>query len=50
MAPRRRGLKPKASPKTFACTGHGDCDMVFTRSEHLARHVRKHTGEVTNLI
>ncbi|KAF5318040.1 hypothetical protein D9619_012026 [Psilocybe cf. subviscida] len=31
--------------KTFKCTGFGDCAMVFSRSEHLARHVRKHTGE-----
>ncbi|SCV67065.1 BQ2448_5711 [Microbotryum intermedium] len=29
----------------FRCTGYGECSMVFTRSEHLARHVRKHTGE-----
>ncbi|KAI8136753.1 hypothetical protein BJV82DRAFT_638381 [Fennellomyces sp. T-0311] len=34
-----------SGPKLFRCTGHGDCDMVFTRSEHLARHERKHTGE-----
>ncbi|KAG2195278.1 hypothetical protein INT47_005053 [Mucor saturninus] len=32
-------------PKVFQCTGYGDCKMVFTRSEHLARHLRKHTGE-----
>ncbi|KAL4399813.1 Up in starvation [Malassezia pachydermatis] len=29
----------------FQCHGFGDCRMVFTRSEHLARHIRKHTGE-----
>ncbi|GAA5813256.1 hypothetical protein MFLAVUS_006731 [Mucor flavus] len=32
-------------PKVFQCTGFGDCKMIFTRSEHLARHSRKHTGE-----
>ncbi|KAF8635550.1 hypothetical protein AX15_000203 [Amanita polypyramis BW_CC] len=31
--------------KTFQCRGFGDCRMVFSRSEHLARHIRKHTGE-----
>ncbi|KAG0297274.1 hypothetical protein BGZ98_000648 [Dissophora globulifera] len=37
---------PKSSKgKLFQCTGFGDCRMVFTRSEHLARHARKHTGE-----
>lgn len=29
----------------FQCRGFGDCSMTFTRSEHLARHIRKHTGE-----
>lgn len=33
------------SATVFQCCGFGDCRMVFTRSEHLARHVRKHTGE-----
>ncbi|KAI8088524.1 hypothetical protein BDF21DRAFT_413430 [Thamnidium elegans] len=31
--------------KTFQCKGYGNCRMIFTRSEHLARHERKHTGE-----
>ncbi|KAL0571628.1 Up in starvation [Marasmius crinis-equi] len=31
--------------KTFQCRGYGECRMVFSRSEHLARHIRKHTGE-----
>ncbi|CDH58836.1 hypothetical protein RO3G_13206 [Lichtheimia corymbifera JMRC:FSU:9682] len=35
----------RSEPKLFRCTGFGDCNMVFTRSEHLARHARKHTGE-----
>lgn len=26
--------------KMFQCRGYGECDKVFTRSEHLARHVR----------
>lgn len=31
----------RAAPaKTFQCRGYGDCRMVFSRSEHLARHVR----------
>ena len=30
----------KQSSKMFRCTGFGDCSMTFTRSEHLARHVR----------
>ncbi|KAJ1652922.1 Up in starvation, partial [Dispira simplex] len=30
--------------KVFQCTYPG-CTMIFTRSEHLARHSRKHTGE-----
>ncbi|KAJ7737444.1 hypothetical protein DFH07DRAFT_753013, partial [Mycena maculata] len=33
------------SAKTFQCRGYGECRMVFSRSEHLARHIRKHTGE-----
>ncbi|ORZ16419.1 hypothetical protein BCR42DRAFT_414999 [Absidia repens] len=37
--------KKQRSTKLFQCTGYGDCKMVFTRGEHLARHVRKHTGE-----
>ncbi|KAI8335936.1 hypothetical protein BC941DRAFT_429787 [Chlamydoabsidia padenii] len=45
MAPKRKSLGQKSEPKLFRCTGFGDCDMVFTRSEHLARHARKHTGE-----
>ncbi|RCI02353.1 Up in starvation [Rhizopus stolonifer] len=35
----------RSEPKQFRCTGFGNCNMVFTRSEHLARHARKHTGE-----
>ncbi|GAA6049841.1 hypothetical protein JCM3770_004210 [Rhodotorula araucariae] len=35
----------KIPSKMFRCNGFGDCQMTFTRSEHLARHVRKHTGE-----
>ncbi|KAJ3920575.1 hypothetical protein F5877DRAFT_37779 [Lentinula edodes] len=37
-------VRPPPS-KTFECRGYGDCRMVFSRSEHLARHIRKHTGE-----
>lgn len=39
--------KPKRSLKgrVFQCTGFPNCNKSFTRSEHLARHRRKHTGE-----
>lgn len=29
-----------SSAKTFQCKGYGDCKMVFSRCEHLARHIR----------
>jgi len=29
-----------APAKTFQCRGFGECRMVFSRSEHLARHIR----------
>lgn len=35
----------KTKNRAFQCTGFPGCEMTFTRSEHLARHVRKHTGE-----
>ncbi|KAG0050142.1 hypothetical protein BGZ83_005062 [Gryganskiella cystojenkinii] len=49
-APSNRSESPSSSKnsskgKLFQCSGFGDCRMVFTRSEHLARHARKHTGE-----
>lgn len=50
MPQRKRQSARKSEPKVFRCTGFGDCNMVFTRSEHLARHARKHTGEVRNKI
>lgn len=37
--------KENSKGKLFQCTGYPGCSMVFTRSEHLARHIRKHTGE-----
>lgn len=37
--------KYKSPEKPFKCLGYGDCNMAFTRAEHLARHIRKHTGE-----
>ncbi|AOA65016.1 Putative transcription factor [Komagataella phaffii CBS 7435] len=35
----------RSGSRTFVCTGYPNCSMSFTRSEHLARHIRKHTGE-----
>ncbi|GJF00013.1 hypothetical protein PsYK624_162900 [Phanerochaete sordida] len=29
-----------APAKTFQCRGYGECRMVFSRSEHLLRHIR----------
>ncbi|KAL0089356.1 C2H2-type zinc finger transcription factor [Phycomyces blakesleeanus] len=43
MSPQKRSRNP--NPKKFPCSGYGDCTMVFTRAEHLVRHVRKHTNE-----
>ena len=37
--------KRASKGRVFQCTGYPDCNMLFTRSEHLARHKRKHTGE-----
>ncbi|EPE04407.1 zinc c2h2 finger domain containing protein [Ophiostoma piceae UAMH 11346] len=41
----RVSKKPKKKANRFACTGYDDCNLSFTRSEHLIRHIRKHTGE-----
>jgi len=38
------GTKKKRGQRFF-CTGFPPCNLSFTRSEHLARHIRKHTGE-----
>ncbi|KAB5513153.1 hypothetical protein GE09DRAFT_981209 [Coniochaeta sp. 2T2.1] len=35
----------KKKTQRFYCTGYPPCKLSFTRSEHLARHIRKHTGE-----
>jgi Zinc finger, C2H2 type len=35
----------KKKGQRFFCTGYRPCNLSFTRSEHLARHIRKHTGE-----
>lgn len=42
MAPQRSRSASNSGtkPRLFQCTGYGDCHMVFTRSEHLARHAR----------
>ncbi|KAI1427621.1 hypothetical protein F5Y12DRAFT_142622 [Xylaria sp. FL1777] len=35
----------KKKSQRFYCTDFPPCNLSFTRSEHLARHIRKHTGE-----
>ncbi|KAG7698023.1 hypothetical protein KL930_001685 [Ogataea haglerorum] len=42
--PRTSSTK-KHKGRVFQCVGYENCSMSFTRSEHLARHIRKHTGE-----
>ncbi|WPH00387.1 Hypothetical protein R9X50_00321400 [Acrodontium crateriforme] len=41
------GERPSKKKKgqRFFCTEFPPCQLSFTRSEHLARHIRKHTGE-----
>lgn len=39
------GTDKKKNGQRFYCTGYPPCNLSFTRSEHLARHIRKHTGE-----
>jgi hypothetical protein len=39
------GSSRKKKGQRFFCTGYPPCSLSFTRSEHLARHIRKHTGE-----
>lgn len=39
------GKRKKKKGQKFFCKGYGECNLSFTRSEHLARHIRKHTGE-----
>ncbi|KAL4810380.1 hypothetical protein BDV18DRAFT_56745 [Aspergillus unguis] len=44
----RKGHAPPSKKKKgqrFYCTDFPPCNLSFTRSEHLARHIRKHTGE-----
>ena len=41
--PGRSSKKKKG--QRFFCTEYPPCNLSFTRSEHLARHIRKHTGE-----
>ncbi|KIM98157.1 hypothetical protein OIDMADRAFT_76070, partial [Oidiodendron maius Zn] len=35
----------KKKSQRFYCTDYPPCTLSFTRSEHLARHIRRHTGE-----
>lgn len=45
MAPKDLKAKRNSKGRVFQCTGYPNCSKSFTRSEHLARHRRKHTGE-----
>ncbi|QFZ25540.1 putative biofilm and cell wall regulator [Clavispora lusitaniae] len=40
-----KNTKKPSKGRVFQCTGFPNCSKSFTRSEHLARHRRKHTGE-----
>ncbi|KUJ15010.1 uncharacterized protein LY89DRAFT_127668 [Mollisia scopiformis] len=40
-----RTNKKKGKSQRFYCSDYPPCNLSFTRSEHLARHIRKHTGE-----
>ncbi|PSR97787.1 hypothetical protein BD289DRAFT_479866 [Coniella lustricola] len=40
-----RSSKKKKGNQRFYCKDYPPCTLSFTRSEHLARHIRKHTGE-----
>jgi hypothetical protein len=41
LSPSSIGKRYRPAPaKTFQCRGYGECRMVFSRSEHLARHIR----------
>ncbi|OJJ61001.1 hypothetical protein ASPSYDRAFT_146176 [Aspergillus sydowii CBS 593.65] len=44
---RKENVPPSKKKKgqRFYCTDFPPCNLSFTRSEHLARHIRKHTGE-----
>ena len=35
-----RSSKKKKSSQRFYCTDYPPCNLSFTRSEHLARHIR----------
>lgn len=45
MSDKEKKSKRSLKGRVFQCTGFPNCNKSFTRSEHLARHRRKHTGE-----
>lgn len=45
MLDKEKKQKRPLKGRVFQCTGFPNCNKLFTRLEHLARHRRKHTGE-----
>lgn len=44
------GKRKKKKGQKFFCTGYGECNLSFTRSEHLARHIRYEANDPQTLV